>query len=225
MRVSIGRSWTRNASAIVARRASASSSRYAIGSSETLPLVITSARADVGEQQVVQRRVRQHHPELGQPGRHRRGDRRARRAGARPRSGAPASSAARRSNAPISISSPAASRPRRHQRERLVLAVLARAQRGDGGLVVGAAGEVVAADPLDGEDRPAAQQRGGRVDEIGGRRPARSPRRRGRAAPATGRTPGRRSAGRGSGGRLGRRTRPGSARTCGTPAIVVSGRS
>ena len=50
------------------------------------------------------------------------------------------------------------SRLARHQRERLVLAVLARAQRGDGRLVVGAAGEVIAADALDGDDEAVEQR-------------------------------------------------------------------
>ncbi len=42
VRVWIGRSWTRKPSAIGARRSRASSSVYAIGSSDTLPLVSTS---------------------------------------------------------------------------------------------------------------------------------------------------------------------------------------
>ena len=45
VRVWIGRSWTQNASAIPPRRSSASSSPNAIGSSETLPEVITSVAA------------------------------------------------------------------------------------------------------------------------------------------------------------------------------------
>jgi len=51
---------------------------------------------------------------------------------------------------------------RRHQRERLVLAVLARAQGGNRALVFGAAGEVVAAEALDRDDLTGAQ-RGGRL--------------------------------------------------------------
>ena len=43
-REAIGRSWTRNRSAIAPSRASASSSSNAIGSSERFPLVITSGR-------------------------------------------------------------------------------------------------------------------------------------------------------------------------------------
>ena len=42
VRVAMGRSCTRKRSAMPARRSSASSSRWAIGSSDTLPLVITS---------------------------------------------------------------------------------------------------------------------------------------------------------------------------------------
>lgn len=45
VRTWIGRSWVRKASAIAPRRAKASSSRWAIGSSETFPLVSTSGSA------------------------------------------------------------------------------------------------------------------------------------------------------------------------------------
>ena len=100
--------------------------------------------ADVGQQQVVQRRVGEHHAEVVRARRDRRRDarvgaarrdhdRRARRAG--------------RSSASTSARGIA-----RHQRERAVLAVLAGAQAGDGGLVVGAAREVEPADALDRDD-------------------------------------------------------------------------
>ncbi len=52
----------------------------------------------------------------------------------------------------------------RHQRERLVLAQLARAQAGNRLLVRGIAGEVVAAEPLHGENRAAAQKLGCALD-------------------------------------------------------------
>ena len=69
---------------------SASSSRYAIGSSLTLPLVSTSGASGVGEQQVVQRRVGEHHAELARPGCDGGRDVGPGRAAARARSAAPA---------------------------------------------------------------------------------------------------------------------------------------
>ena len=54
----------------------------------------------------------------------------------------------------------------RHQRERLVLAVLARTQRGDGRPVVSAAGEMKAAHALDGEDPSNADLCRGGLDRI-----------------------------------------------------------
>ena len=112
-----------------------------------------------------------------------------------------------------------------HQRERLVLPVLARAQRRDGTLVVGAARQVKAADPLDRHDPPGEERPGRRLDGVARRRRAGSPSRRGRPASATARTPGTRSAVRGSGDRPDRRTRPGSVGHIRNAAIVVSGRS
>ncbi len=41
-----------------------------MGSSDRLPLVMTSRPAAAGQQEMVQRRVREHEPEIGQPGRH-----------------------------------------------------------------------------------------------------------------------------------------------------------
>ena len=115
----------------------------------------------------------------------------------------------------------AASSVAHHQRERLVLAVLARAQPRDRRLVVGAAGEVEAADALDRDDRrrssAAAAVAAARDRRVGGRV--------GRRSAAAARSRGRRWAARGSGGRAGPRTRPGSAAHIAKPAIVVSGRS
>ncbi len=125
--------------------------------------------AGVREQQVVQRRRRQHHAEVGL----------ARRDGGRDRGARAPARDHDRALAPAQ--QPLLLRPEqdqracgvevgRHQGERLVLPVLARAQRGDGVLVVGAAREVVAADALDGDDE-AVEQRGGsrrdRVDSAG----------------------------------------------------------
>ena len=47
---------------MIANRCHASRSSYAMGSSDTLPLVSTIGRAELVEQQVVQRRVREHEP-------------------------------------------------------------------------------------------------------------------------------------------------------------------
>ena len=60
----------------------------------------------------------------------------------------------------------AAVRSAHHDRERLLVAVLAAAQRRDRLRVVGVAGEVVAAEPLDRDDRAAAQRRRGRRDGV-----------------------------------------------------------
>ena len=54
----------------------------------------------------------------------------------------------------------------RHQRERLLLAVLARPQPRDRLLVAGQAREVVPADALDGDDAAVAQQRGDLVERV-----------------------------------------------------------
>ena len=62
---------------------------------------------------------------------------------------------------------------RRHQRERLVLAVLSRAKRRHRRLVVGAAAEVVAADPLDGDDPPREELAGRGRDGVAAGSPAR----------------------------------------------------
>ena len=53
-----------------------------------------------------------------------------------------------------------------HDRERLVLAVLARPQRGDGLLAGGVGGQVVAAQALDGEDAAAAEEFGGGLERV-----------------------------------------------------------
>ena len=103
-----------------------------------------------------------------------------------------------------------------HDRERLVLAVLARAQRGHRLLAGGVGGQVVAAQALDGEDLAAAEEFGGRLERVLCCR---------RPGPAGGRRPGSRWAGRGSGGRRGRGTRPRTARTSRTaPSWSAAGR-
>ena len=158
-------------------------------------------RAGVGEQQVVQRRVRKHHAELARARRHRRGDRRAR---------------VGRGAITIGRTRPAEQRLLR----RLQLHQLARRLRASAPsartacprgacaraaprprLVVGPASEMEPAHALHGHDRARA---------AAPPRPAASgvAVRRGRGA-ARARNPGRRSAGRGSGGRADPRTRRG----------------
>ena len=117
------------------------------------------------EQKVVQRGVGQHHAEVRRPGRHGGGHRRVRsppgdhdRAlGARQQPLFPG---------PQVHQLAGARQVGRHQGERLVLAVLARAQGRGGSLVARAAGQVVAAQPLDRDHRPAAQSPGGMTERI-----------------------------------------------------------
>ena len=113
----------------------------------------------------MERRVRQHHAELGGPGSHRVAHR-----GIGP--------AAREHDRPRAVREQVELRRlqvheladgvhvRRHQRERLVLAVLARTQLGDGRRVVRAAGEVEAADALHRDDGSIEQRAGGGLDGV-----------------------------------------------------------
>ena len=128
--------------------------------------------AGVGEQQVVQRGVGEHHAKLG---RARRDARRRGRIG--PARGEHDRPLGRGEQLALGLAQ--RHQPLRlrdvggHQRERLVLPVLARPQRGHRRLVVGAAGEVVAADALDREDRvPARSAAAGRRHRVTGDRPA-----------------------------------------------------
>ena len=181
--------------------------------------------ADAGQQQVVERAVGQEQPELGQaraPRRRRPSARRRRRGastigrrgerqrGARPR---------RRGR---TAARPPPGRPP-SPRTACRRAPCAGAARPTARGVGGVDGEVVAADALHRDDRPAPQGVDGRGQR--GRTLGHDRARRGRARPAAGRTPGRRWAGRGSGGRPGRRTRPGTPAHIVKPAIVVAGRS
>ena len=111
-----------------ASRSRASSSRKAIGSSETLPEVMTSGHARVGEQQVVERGVGQHHAEVARSAGPPRARRRRPVAFARSRSAAAARSAASRRRGELDQLARRTG-VGRHQRERLVLAMLASAQR------------------------------------------------------------------------------------------------
>ena len=212
MRVAIGRSWTRKRSAIVRQALE----RVVVVEGDRLVGDVAARQherhAGVGGEQLVQRRVGEHDPEVGRARRDGRRDGGVRAGGGRARSGARASAAAPPRRAPSSTSARAAVDVGDEQRERPVLAVLAaRAARATAVLVVGAAGEVVAAEALDRED-PA-------VEQVLRRRRARD--RRASTGDAVAleqphpraRRPGRRWAARGSGGRAGRRTRPGRRRT------------
>ena len=107
--------------------------------------------ADVREQEVVQRAVREHHPELGRARGDRGGD--ARVAPPRREHDRPVAAAQqRRLDRAERDQPPGRLEVRRHQRERLLLAVLARPQRRDRALVGGHAREVEPADPLDRDD-------------------------------------------------------------------------
>jgi hypothetical protein len=113
--------------------------------------------ADVGQQQVVERRVGQEDAEVGAA----RGDRRGhRRVGSpwREHDRAVAAGQQRRLLGGQGHERAGGRHVVHHHRERLVLAVLARPQRGDRRLARGQAGEVVAADALDRHDRAVAER-------------------------------------------------------------------
>ena len=145
------------ASAIASSRSSASSSSCAIGSSETLPLVITSGSPASASSRWCSGEYGQQHAEVGRARRDRRRHRRVR-PPRREHDRAVAAGEQRRL-----LVGQRDERARRldvahHDRERLVLAVLARPQRRDRRLARGQAGEVVAADALDRHDRALAQR-------------------------------------------------------------------
>ena len=122
--------------------------------------------ADVGEQDVVQRRVGEHHAEVGRARGDGGGDRRP--GAARGEDDRPRASGQHRLVGCAQLNELTRGRDRRHhQRKRLVLAMLARPQPRHRLLVGGPAGQVVSADPLDRNDRPAAQCRDRRTQRIG----------------------------------------------------------
>ena len=158
----IGRSWVSQASARPASRASASSSSVTIGSPARLPLVITSTSAPGGRRAAraaggaagcrpASPRGRRWPGCDGVGRRHRAGG--AARTIGRPR---PASSAA---SVGVEVDEPSGRRraSRDHHRERLVAALLALAQHRDRRLAGRVAGQVVAADALDRDDRAVAR--------------------------------------------------------------------
>ena len=220
MRVWIGRSWSRKASAIGAE--ARQGVLVAVRDRLVAPVPAREHQRDarVRAEQVMQRAVGQHHPELAGA----RGDR-----GRHARAGPPG----REHDRPRDASQQRAGGVAEHhevlgrrdvggqQRERLVLAMLAGAQLGDRARIVGAAGQVVAADALDGDDRPVPEQRGGRRDGVGG----------GALAPvASGQPRPRPAAGQARGWAWKRRSRGSSysarqSAHIAKPAIVVSGRS
>ncbi len=104
--------------------------------------------AEVGEQQVVERGVGEHQAEPGHAGRDRARHRRV--LAAADEHDRALARVEQRQLLGSQLGKPL--RLGRHQREGLLLALLARAQRRDHLLVRGVAGEVVAAEPLDGDD-------------------------------------------------------------------------
>ncbi len=165
VRVRIGRSWTQKRSAIGPSR----SQRLAVGEGDRLVADVAGGHhqveAGLGAEQVVKRRVRQQHAEIRVARRNRSGDGRI-----RPAPGDHDRPLRTLEQGPLGIAQHDQALRRlgvaAHDRERLVLAVLAAAQLGDRGLVVGPAGEVVAAEPLDGDDQAVPQRRGRRPDGI-----------------------------------------------------------
>ncbi len=223
-RMWMGRSCCSKPSTSGPSRATASSSSWAIGSSLRLPLVITSGRPTPRQQQVVQRACTA-------------ASRRARQARARHRRRvAPVGAARREHDRPAGRRQRCDARRRRGRTSRRADASDRRPSRRTAcrrGPCAGAARRP----PLGWwRRRPGGSRRCPSSPRC---RPTRSPRLRPRAhrctahrrsrrvAPraAAGRTPGTRSAGRGSGGRLDRRTRPGTAAHIAKSAIVVAGRS
>ena len=165
VRVSIGRSWTRKC---VGDRGQALAC-VVVGEGDRLVGDVAAGHHErqpgVAQQQVVERRVGEHHAQLAHARCDRRRDRRV-----RPPGGDHDRPVGRRQPRALGLGEgDELPRVLGHQRERAVLAVLARAQPRDGRLVVGPAREVVAADPLDRQDRAAAEQRrGGRHRVAGG---------------------------------------------------------
>ena len=231
MRVRIGRSWSRNRSAIPPRRSTASSSSKAIGSSDTLPAGHHERHADVGEQQVVQRRVREHHAELARARRD--GRPRRRRAGPpRREHDRPLARAQQRAPPPARARPAPPPRPRRAPSARTACprGACAPAAPPTARSSAAHARQMIPAEPLDRDD-PAARssaatppRRPRRVSTVV--EPRRGVRPLGAASEAWGRSRGRRSAGRGSGGRRGPRTRRGRRRTSRSrPSSCSAGRT
>ena len=124
--------------------------------------------ADGREQQVVQRGVRQHQPELPVPGGDRRGDR-VRRGGRGQQHDRPAAAGQQAGGGLVHLAQPPRGRHvGHHHGERLVLAVLARPQRRGGRLAGRVHGQVVAAQALDGQHLALPEQVRGRRERLAG---------------------------------------------------------
>ena len=223
-RMWMGRSWASSPSTSGPRRATASSSSWAMGSSLRLPLVMTSGPVQAASSRWCSGVYGSRTPELGQA----RGDAGGH-AGARPPRREHDGAARRRRAAAVGRVVELARALGRgqvgdHDGEGLVVPVpCGGAARRPPSALGGVDGQVVAAEALDRDDRRRREHdgRGGRASSpsatdapVGGRQRSARARRRGR-----------RWAGRGSGGRPDPRTRAGTPRTSRTPAIVVAGRS
>ncbi len=148
----MGRSCIRNRSAIPPAARRASSSSYAIGSSETLPLRHHQRPCHVVEEQVMERRVGQHHPEVRRARRHRRCDVRVRPTAGDDDWAGPAHQQFLLGRAQLhQVAS--GGQIGRHQRKGLVLSMLPLTERRHGLFVIADTGEVITAESLDGNDR------------------------------------------------------------------------
>ena len=119
-------------------------------------------RAEIGAEEMVQRRVGEHQPE---PGRARRDGRCERRIRVAAQEDDRPGRQVRAAPAPLQRPGQRIGLGGEHC-ERLLFAVLARPQPGDRVLVARCTGEVIAADPLDGDDGPVEQQRNGRQQRV-----------------------------------------------------------
>ena len=203
-------------------RSTASSSVWAMGSSDRLPLVMTSGRPTAGHEQVMQGRVGQHDPQLGQSRSDTGSDATAARPRERARSDAGPSPEPPRPRHRSSSTSPRAmSRSATITANGLSSRAFRRRSSATAAWIGGVHRQVVAADALDGQDGSDERATAAcAIDSPPTRGPGRASwaslargLRRDRTGTAAGRRPGRHWAGRGSGGRRGRRTPAGSPRT------------
>ena len=170
VRVWIGRSWRRMR--VRDRRQPRGRVVVAIGDRLVADVAARQHQrlARVGEQQVVQRRVREHHAELARAGRRGGGDARAPRSRGASTIGRAGDASSASSAGPSATSARAAATSAAISANGLSSRCLRARSRPTAVGVRRAAGEVVAADALDRDDRPGAQQAGGRRHRVAPRR-------------------------------------------------------